>query len=482
MRSNDLDQTRREPAGPRGETDTRTESPWSGRAWAIYLGWIVITLDGSALNLALPSIARDFGAQSVGLAWIIDAYTLPLASLLLLGGALGDRIGTARLFRIGAIGFALASIGCAIAPSLAFLIALRAVQGIFAAAVVPMILAMVGTSFGDTSVRARAVNLMTVFGGSGMAAGPFLGGLLTDTVGWRAVFWLTAPIAAVAAVLVAPDRRAPRERGRARVDIAGQLTGTAGLVLLVAGLIEAGKSDGSDPTPWILLGSGVVVLAAFVMIEKASRAPLMPLSVFANRQFRWVVAGGFGFQMGAYGLLLYLAVFVQHAWGISALVGGLLLAPVAVGIVLSSAFLNPLLLPRGPRTMIVTGSVISLVGAGSMFFVTDQQQWMLLAAACLVIGIGAGIYSTGLNQIAGSALGVARSGLGSGIYNTSRQVGQSVGVAVFGALAVQSAERAGFVVTMLVVVACLLMVLGSGVAARPERPGRRGRAGATASA
>ena len=443
---------------------TRTESHWSGRAWAIYLGWIVVTLDGSALNLALPSIAREFGADSASLAWTVDAYALPLASLLLLGGSLGDRIGAARLFRVGVIGFALSSIGCALAPSLAFLVAFRALQGVFAAAVVPMILAMVGTSFANASVRARAVNLLTVFGGAGMAVGPFLGGVLTDTVGWRAVFWLTAPFAILAAALVAPARGGSPIGARLRLDVRGQLTGTIGLVLFVAGLIEVGRETGSDPLPWILLGCGALALGAFVVVERVSPAPMMPLSVFAVREFRWVVAGGFGFQVGTYGMLFFLAVFIQHAWGLSALLSGVLLVPVAVGIVLSSTFVNPSLIVRGPQVMIIIGSSISIAAALGMLLVTGVHQWGLLAAGCFLIGVGSGIYSTGLNQIAGRALGVSRSGLGSGIYNTGRQIGQSVGVAVFGALAVQTAARTGFVVTMLIVAGCTLLVLGSGIA------------------
>jgi DHA2 family methylenomycin A resistance protein-like MFS transporter len=440
------------------------ESQWSARAWAIYLGWIVITLDGSALNLALPSIDHEFGANSASLAWTVDAYALPLASLLLLGGSLGDRIGAARLFRIGAIGFALSSIGCALAPSLAFLVASRALQGIFAAAVVPMILAMVGTSFADSGVLARAVNLMTVFGGAGMAIGPFLGGLLTDTVGWRAVFWLTAPFAIVAAALVAPTRGDSPMRTRLRVDIVGQLTGTVGLVLFVAGLIEVGRETSPEPVRWVLLGSGALALGAFVVVELVSPAPMMPISVFAIREFRWVVAGGFGFQVGAYGMLFFLAIFLQHAWELSALLGGLLLAPVAVGIVLSSTLVNPYLIRRGPQQMILIGSSISLVAAVGMLLITSVQEWGLLAMGCFVVGIGGGIYSTGLNQIAGRALGVSRSGLASGIYNTGRQIGQSVGVALFGALAVQAAARTGFVITMLIVAGCSLLVLGSGFA------------------
>jgi DHA2 family methylenomycin A resistance protein-like MFS transporter len=439
---------------------------WSGHAWAIYLGWVVITLDGSALNLALPAIARDLHAGPGGLPWVVDAYILPLASLLLLGGTLGDRIGTARLFRIGAIGFAVASIACALAPTMVLLIAFRALQGVFAAALLPMVLALLGTSFSDRAEQTRAVNLMTVFGGAGIAVGPFLGGLLTDTIGWRAVFWLTVPLAAAAALLVVAQQRRGESRDRPRVDVLGQVTGTAGLVLLVAGLVEVSRHAGTDILSWALLVAGAIILVGFVLIERRVSAPMMPLSVFGNPEFRRAVAGGFAFQLGAYGLQFFLAVYIQRAWGVSAVLGGLLLAPFAIGIVLASALLNPPLLKRGHRVMVITGTAISAVGTIALLFLAGERQWALLAVACFVIGAGTGIYSTALNQVAAGALGAESSGLASGIYNTSRQVGQSVGIAVLGALAVLSAARLGFVIAIVLVTACSLLILGGELRSR----------------
>lgn len=437
---------------------------WSARAWAIYLGWIVITLDGSALNLALPRIAEDLNAHASGISWVVDAYTLPLASLLLLGGSLGDRVGAERLFRIGAIGFAAASVACALSPSIGLLIACRTAQGVFAALLLPMVLALVGKSFNDPGQRSSAVNLMTVFGGAGMAAGPFLGGLLTDTAGWRAVFWLTAPIAIAAAALVGAADRPRTRQSRPRFDWAGQLTGTAGLVAVVAGLIEAGRGT-SPALTWALLVAGVVLLVIFVLVEHRSPAPMMPLSVFRSPGFTGATVGGFAFQFGAYGLQFFLALYLQAAWGVSALTGGLLLAPFAVGIVASSVFANPYLLRRGTRQMILVGSAAAAAGTLLLLATTAAEWWWVLVIAEFVIGAGTGIYSTALNKTASTSLGADSAGLASGIYNTARQVGQSVGIAILGALAALADSRAGFIAAIALITCC-----AAAIAATELRP------------
>lgn len=426
---------------------------WSARGWAIYLGWIVITLDGSALNLALPTIADELHAPDGGIAWAVDAYTLPLASLLLLGGSLGDLLGAERLFRIGAIGFATASIACALSPSIGLLIACRAAQGVFAALLLPMVLALISKSFEDPGHRSTAVNMITVFGGAGMAVGPFLGGLLTDTTGWRAVFWLTVPIAIAAAVLVGAADLPSTRQNRSHFDLAGQLTGTVGLVAVVAGLIEVGR-DTSPTLTWALLAGGVVLLAVFVLVEHRSRAPMMPLSVFRSPGFSGAVAGGFAFQFGAYGLQFFLAVYVQAAWGVSALTGGLLLASYAIGVVLASLFANPYLLPQGTRQMILIGSVAAAAGTLLLLGATTAERWWVLVIAQFIIGAGTAIYSTALNKRASTSLGAGSAGLASGIYNTARQVGQSVGIAILGAFAALADARTGFIAAIILITSC----------------------------
>lgn len=437
--------------------DARTRSAWSARGWGIYLGWSVITLDGSALNLALPTIATHWHVGDGALSWVVDAYTLPLAALLLLGGDLGDRWGAQRLFRIGAVGFAASSVLCALSPTLAALVTARAVQGVSAALLLPMVLALIGTSFEDGHQRATAVNMLTAFGGTGAALGPFLGGLLTDTVGWRSVFWLTAPVAVAAALLVGRGDGRPRSATLPRIDVPGLVVGTAGLVALVAGLIEVGREPGA-PLAWVTLAAAAALLVAFAVVEHRSPAPLVPLGVFRAPRFTGAVVGGFAFQFGAYGLQFFLAVHLQATWGVSALTGGLLLVSFAVGSVLGSLLLNPVLLPRGPRPMVLLGAVTAGTGSVALLAASGRAQWWLLVVAELVVGVGTAAYSTALNNTAGSSLGTSAAGLASGIYHTSRQVGQSVGIAVLGALAVTSSPRLGYTVAILLVVLCTVLV------------------------
>ncbi|MGN7799660.1 MFS transporter [Leifsonia sp. 22587] len=451
-----------------------TRTAWSARGWAIYLGWVVITLDGSALNLALPRIAADLGAQAGGISWVVDAYTLPLASLLLLGGSLGDRIEAERLFRIGAIGFAVASVACALSPTFTFLVACRVAQGVFAALLLPMVLALVGKSFDDPTHRSTAVNLMTIFGGAGMAVGPFLGGLLTDTVGWRAVFWITAPVAIAAATLVGAADREPATQHRRRLDLTGQLTGTAGLVAVVAGLIEAGRDPGA-PLTWTLLLGGVALLAVFVLVEYRVKDPMMPLGVFRSPGFPGAVLGGFAFQFGAYGLQFFLALYVQAAWGASASTGGLLLASFAVGTILAGVFVNPYLLRRGTRRMILVGSGSAAAGTLLLLGAMTAQGWWVLVIAEFIVGAGTAIYSTALNKTASISLGAASAGLASGIYNTSRQVGQSVGIAVLGAFAALADARAGFIIGIVLITLCAIAIAVIGMRTRDHNIASNGK-------
>ncbi|WP_431075520.1 MFS transporter [Microbacterium phyllosphaerae] len=439
-----------------------SRTAWSMRAWAIYLGWIVITLDGSALNLALPAIVRDLRTSADGISWVVDAYTLPLASLLLLGGSLGDRLGAERLFRIGAIGFAASSIACALSETFGLLIGFRVAQGVFAALLLPMVLALAGKGFEDPKQRSRVVNLMTLFGGAGMAVGPLLGGLLADTTGWRAVFWLTAPIAITAAIFVGAGGPGRIRSYRARFDLAGQLTGTAGLLAVVAGLIEAGRStDVALITTLLVIGAAM--LTSFVLIERRSRAPMMPLGVFRNKEFTGSAIGGFAFQFGAYGLQFFLALYIQAAWGVSALTGGLLLISFAIGTILASALINPYLLPRGGRLMIVAGSAAAACGTLLLLAATTPERWWILVTAEFVIGAGTAIYSTALNKTASTSLGGESAGLASGIYNTSRQVGQAVGIAVLGALATIEDTRFGFIAAVLLILCCTAAIAATRV-------------------
>lgn len=409
-------------------------SAWSRGAWAIYVGMVVVTLDGSALNLALPTIGTDLGATASGLEWVVNAYTLPLASLLLIAGNIGDRIGARRLFIASATGFGLASLACALAPTLSALVAFRAIQGVFAAGLLPMVLALVVKTITDPAERAKAVNLVAVFGGIALAVGPFLGGLLTDTIGWRAVFWLTlAPVVAAVLLLLGTPETARGERRR--IDLSGQVVGTLALTALIAGMVEAASLGWPHPLVLALLAGGVVGIVRFITIEHRADEPMMPLGLFRNRAFSAASVGGFAFQFSAYGLQFMLALYLQQQWGLTAVNAGLILIPFSLGAILATVALNPRLLGRGPRFMLLTGTPLVILGALVALGTADVRSWGWLVAGNALIGIGTGIYSPSLNQVATAGAGAARAGLASGVYNTSRQIGQATGIALLGALA-----------------------------------------------
>ncbi|WP_230108178.1 MFS transporter [Microbacterium foliorum] len=201
----------------------------------------------------------------------------------------------------------------------------------------------------------------------------------------------------------------------------------------------------------------MVLLATFVLIEHHSRAPMMPLGVFRSPEFTGAVAGGFAFQFGAYGLQFFLALYLQAAWGVSALTGGLLLASFEVGTILASVFANPHLLPRGTRQMILIGSTSAAAGTLLLLGATAERWWVLVSAE-FIIGAGTAIYSTALNKTASTSLGAGSAGLASGIYNTSRQVGQAVGIAILGALAALADARTGFSAAIILITCCAVAI------------------------
>lgn len=445
--------------------ESRTTTAASAGTWAIYFGWIVIILDGAALNLALPTIARQLHAGAAGTEWVVDAYTLPLASLLLSAGSLGDRIGAVRLFRWSAVTFSIAAIISALSPTLAVLIAARALQGVAAAGLLPMVLALIRKTIPDAHERGKAANMLSVFGGASMAAGPCLGGLLTGTIGWRFVFWLTVPPALAAAYLMRHTPEVPSD-GRRHFDGAGQLTGAAGITAVVAGLIEGGANGWGSVFVISLLSAGAALIVAFITIELRSRAPMMPPALFRHAAFRSVSIGGFVFQLGGFGLPFLLALYLQRSWGASPLSAGLTLLPFAVGISGAGLLVNPRLVRRGARFMMVAGAVVAILGTAALLAVGGAGTRPLLMAALLVVGLGQGIYSTALNITVNVAVGPSQAGIAAGIYNTARQMGQAVAFAILGGFAAAADAQSGLHAGIAICTACPAIVLALALATK----------------
>lgn len=411
---------------------TETRAPAKLALSAVCLGFLMITLDATIVNLALPAIGADFGEPSISaLQWVVDAYTVTLAAFLLTWGAAGDRWGSRRVFEAGVAVFVVASVGCALAGDATWLIAARAVQGAGAAALLPSSLALIVHQFADARERARALGVWGGMSGVGLAAGPMLGGLAVGLADWRLVFAVNVPVGIVAIVLT---RRAVTEppRQETHLDFAGQLFGTVSLAAFVAGFIEAGHAGWFAPATLALLAGGVVAGAVFVAVEKRVPGPVLPLKILRIRNF--AVATGIGglFNFCLYGTLFCLALFLQRAWSLGALAAGLALVPLTMAVGLNAFFSGRLTGRFGPRVPMVAGALAGLAGAVGFALLPAERALVPFVVVSVVFGCCSlampAMTSLAMNSLPGQA------GLAAGVLNASRQTGGAIGVALVGAL------------------------------------------------
>lgn len=389
----------------------RFDSP-AGR-WVIaatVLGSGVATLDSTVVNVALPAIGRDLGADFAGLQWVVTGYTLTLASLLLVGGSLGDRFGRRRTFVWGVAWFAAASALCAVAPSAGVLVAARLLQGVGGALLVPGSLAVISASF-CAEDRGRAVGAWSGLGGIAAAVGPFLGGWLVEVASWRWIFVLNVPLATVViliAVRHVPESSDPTAGGKP-IDIPGALAGSAGLAALTYGLIQR-----SAPTSAV----GVAVLIVFVVIEARSNAPMLPLSIFANRVFSAV--NGLTFVIyGALGTVLFLiSLVLQEGLGYSALQAGGSLFPITLIMLALSSRSGALSERLGPRLPLTVGPVV--IGAGLALLVRVQPgrgYAVTVLPALVVFALGLALTVAPLTATVLAAAETRQAGVASAVNN-----------------------------------------------------------------
>ena len=421
-------------APPAGQPELRYASR-VGR-WvlaATVLGSGIAAIDATVVGIALPAIGRDFHVQVATLQWVVDAYTLSLAGLLLLGGTLGDRYGRRRIFVIGTIWFALASLLCGLAPDATTLILARALQGAGAALLTPGSLAILQASFVEED-RSRAIGAWSGLGGLATAIGPFLGGWLIgiSAVSWRLVFFINLPVAAaVVAVAVrhVPESRAPNETGP--LDVPGAVSITGALVGITYGLIAAsGQGWTSVPVLSSLLG-GVVLLTAFIVIESRRANPMLPLGVFSSRQFSAANAVTFVVYGALGGTLFLLPTVLQEVSGYSPLASGAALLPVTVIMLALSARSGALAARIGPRLQMSVGPLVIAAGlllftraTGSGTYVTD------VLPAVLVFGLGLAINVAPLTSTAMSAVPADHAGIASAVNNDVARAAGLIAVAV----------------------------------------------------
>ena len=415
-----------------------------GASWvpliAVALGYFMVILDATGVNLALPAISRDLGGGVTGLQWAVDGYTLAFAALLLSAGVAGDRFGPRRVFLAGLALFTVASAGCALAPGIGVLVGIRLVQGTGAALLVPTSLALLQASYPDRARRARAVGLWGGVGGLAAASGPVLGGALTTVASWRLVFAVNIPVGVFAWWLTRRRVAAPEGARDRRGDPAGQLTAIVALTALTGGLIEAGPHGWAS---WPVAGGLIVAaLAAAAFLATAHRvhSPMLPLPLLRPTLSAGSLVGLL-INLGFYGQLFAYSLYLQQVRGDSPLIAGLSLLPEACAVPVASVLSGRLTSHGGPRRTMLAGLSLGSAGLFGLLVSGPGTPYWVVVLPMLAAGAGMALTMPAVTTAVMDAAPASRGGAAAGLLNTARQVGSALGVAVAGSLL---ASRAGF--------------------------------------
>ncbi len=437
----------------------------------------MVILDATIVNVALPAIERELGGGLGALQWVVDAYTVVFAGLLLSAGSLGDRVGARRVFGLGLLVFTATSAACALAPSVAVLIGARLVQGAGAALLVPSSLALLRASYPEPSERARAVGAWGGIAGIAAASGPVLGGVLVSLASWRLVFLVNLPVGILALILGSRHLPAGRDGSRASADPAGQTLGILTLGLLTVGLIEAGTAGWSSPRALIPLVGFVPALAAFLAIERRTRSPMLPLRLFRNPEFSGASFVGLAINLGFYGQLFALSLYFQHLRGYSPLATGLALLPEGVFVALSSTVSGRLTGRTGPRPAMLAGLAIGAAGFAGLIVAGRATGYLVLVVPLIAAGFGMAFTMPAATTAIIEAAPASRAGIAAGVLNAARQSGGAIGVALLGTLLAGPAFVPGLHAAMAVSAgAFLLAAVVTAVAIKPNGSTCRGRA------
>lgn len=398
---------------------------------------LIVSLDYNIVYVALPEIGRELQFTPQTLQWVISAYVVVYGGFLLLGGRASDLLGRRRMFLFGLAFYAVASLVGALATEPGLLVAARAVQGLGGAFLFPATLSLVTTTFAEGRARNLALSVWAGAGASGMVLGSLLGGVLTQAFGWESVFVVNVPLAlaamAAAVPLLPPDD--PRRTAR-RFDLPGALTATAGTTAIVFALVQGPESGWDTPVVVAAAGVGVVLLAAFIGIERRSPDPLMPLRMFRNRNVSAGVATTFLFTATFSSITYFFTVYLQTVRGYSALATGLaFLAPCAV-ILVGSLAGGRLATRFGVRATLVGSLALGVVGAAGMALaMVSDGSYLGLLPGLLVMSLGQGVVFTVMFAAAATGVPAAQQGVASGLASTGQQVGTAVGLAVLVAIA-----------------------------------------------
>ncbi|GLW07821.1 MFS transporter [Microtetraspora sp. NBRC 13810] len=394
----------------------------------------IVGLDNTIVNVALPTLARDLNAPLSGLQWTIDAYTLVLAALLMLAGSTGDRIGRRRTFQTGLVVFSLGSLLCSMAPSLGWLVVFRMIQAVGGSMLNPVAMSIITNTFTAPKERARAIGVWGAVAGLSMAAGPLIGGLLVEPVGWRSIFWINVPIGIAAIVLTAlfvPESKAARPR---RIDPVGQLLIALLLGTVTFGIIEGPNAGWASPPILGCFAAAVAVLAALLYYEPRREEPLIDLRFFRSAPFTGAAVIAISAFAATGGFLFLNTLYLQNERGLTPLAAGLCTLPTALTSLVVSPLSGRLVAARGPRPSLVVAGVAFTVAGVLLTLVTRQTPLTGLLAIYAVFGIGLGAVNAPITNTAVSGMPRAQAGVAAAIASTSRQTGQALGVAISGSV------------------------------------------------
>jgi EmrB/QacA subfamily drug resistance transporter len=394
----------------------------------------IVGLDSTIVNVALPAIGRDLHAGVSGLQWTIDGYTLVLAGLLMLSGATADRVGRRRVFQIGLAVFTAGSGLCSLAPGLGWLIAFRMVQAVGGSMLNPVAMSIITNTFTDRAERARAIGVWGGAYGLSLALGPVVGGVLVDTVGWRGAFWINIPVGIAAIALTArfvPESRAPSPR---RPDLVGQALIIVMLASLTYAIIEGPELGWHAPAILALFAVSAVSLVVFAVYEARRAEPLLDPRFFRSAPFTGSVLTAITATAAIGGFLFLATLYLQDARGMSALRAGLHMLPMAATMAIGAIISGRILARRGARLPMLASGIGLAVGGVLLSWLTASSPLLPIVVAFTVFGIGGGVVNAPITYNAVSGMPVSQAGVASAIASTSRQIGQSLGVAITGSI------------------------------------------------
>ncbi|MGZ4658061.1 MAG: MFS transporter [Blastococcus sp.] len=434
--------------GPVALTDEPYERRWLALA-VIAVTVLMVILDATIVNIALPSVSKDLGITPATQQWIVTAYTLTFGGLLLLGGRIADFWGRKRTYLTGAVGFAIASALGGLATNQAMLFAARALQGAFGALLAPASLALLTVLFTDTKERAKAFAVYGAIAGGGSAVGLLLGGVLTEYADWRWCFWVNGPVAIIAvaaAIPIVPESRAP---GDTSYDVPGAVLATLGLASFVYGFTKVAQtsqenaakhiSDSGWSNPWALLfiGAGVLLIAAFVVVEMRTRNPLLPMRLILDRNRGGAYLTSTLVGAGLIGAFFFLSLYFQQVLHYKPVEAGFASLPTTLGVFVAAGAASGLVPRIGPKPLMVIGGLLAAAGLFLMSMLgVDTSFWQLAFPGEVLLGLGLGFTFVPLSNLALVGAGVHDAGAASAVLNATQQVGASIGTALLATLSV----------------------------------------------